>query len=353
MEHVAIDLGSRQSQVCRRRSDGTIVEERKVGTTQLSGYLKRVPAPARVIVETCAEAFGVADRALTLGHEVRVVPATLAKALGVGARGIKTDTRDARALSEASCRLELPTVHVPSAEARERRVMCGMRETLVAARTALVNTVRSWLRADAVVLARGAPESLPARVRRWALLNTRELPACVERVLVMIEQVSVQLAAADRELRAAAEADAVCARLMSVPGVGPVTALLYRAVLDDAQRFSGAHAVESYLGLTPGERSSSQTTRRTGITKAGSPRMRYLLVQGAHTARRCRPRDPMVLWSRQVEARRGKHAAVVALARKLAGILFAIWRHGGRYEASRGAVSSACTPAAYPAAPLQ
>jgi transposase len=92
-------------------------------------------------METCAEAFRVADAALLLGHQVRIVPATLVRSLGVGARRIKTDKRDARALSEVSTRIELPSVHIPSSESRDRKAMCGMREALVSSRTKLANTV--------------------------------------------------------------------------------------------------------------------------------------------------------------------------------------------------------------------
>ena len=107
MEHVAIDLGGRKSQVCVRSADGSILEEKQCETRALCRYLDRRP-PSRVIVETCAEAFAVADAAMAAGHDVRVVPATLVRSLGVGARGIKTDVRDARVLSEVSCRIELP-----------------------------------------------------------------------------------------------------------------------------------------------------------------------------------------------------------------------------------------------------
>src|SRR6202022_3580330 len=100
----------------------------------------------RVVLETCSEAFAIADAAREEGHEVRVVPATLVRSLGVGARGIKTDRRDARALSEVSCRINLPSVHVPSVESRERKALCGMRECLVEARTKLINSVRGWAR---------------------------------------------------------------------------------------------------------------------------------------------------------------------------------------------------------------
>jgi transposase len=172
--------------------------------------------------------------------------------------------------------------------------------------------------------------------RRVRTLYARDpatpVPTFVERQLQAIEQLTTQIAAADAELAAIATEDATCERLMSVPGVGPVTALRFAAALDEVERFPHAHAVESYLGLVPGEHSSSARHRRTSITKAGPPQLRWALVQAALSARRWRKHDPMVVWSYQVEARRGRHIAVIALARKLAGILFAIWRDGTRYK---------------------
>ena len=123
MEHIAIDLGGRESQICVRAADGAVVDERRCPTKGLKKYLDARPK-SRVIVETCSEAFGVADVALAGGHEVRVVPATLVRALGVGSRGTKTDRRDAQILSEVSCRIELPSVHVPAQESRRRKSMC-------------------------------------------------------------------------------------------------------------------------------------------------------------------------------------------------------------------------------------
>lgn len=147
MEHLAIDLGGKKSQICVRGSDGQIVEERRCRTAGLPAYLASHPR-SRVVVETCSEAFRIADVALSVGHEVRVVPATLVRSLGVGARRLKTDRRDAQALSEVSCRIDLPSVHVPSRQERERKIMCGMREALVGTSTKLVNSVRGWLRAE-------------------------------------------------------------------------------------------------------------------------------------------------------------------------------------------------------------
>lgn len=336
MDHVAIDIGGRESQVCRRKSDGAIVEEKRVATLSLASYLGALQ-PSRVIVETCAEAFGIARSATAAGHQVRVVPATLAPSLGVGARGIKTDVRDARALSEASCRMDLPSVHIPSVESRQRKSACGMREALVGSRTQLINTVRGWMRAEAERVKTGAPESFPERVRAHLQRAGRPVPSYVERQLGMIDSLTAQIFEADAEVKTLATTDEVCRRLMTVPGVGPNNAVLFRAILDEQSRFESAASVGSYLGLTPSERSSSTKTRRSGITKAGSPRMRRLLVQAVWTARRCRPNDPMVRWSLDVEKRRGKAVAVVALARKLSSILYAIWRDGTTYDPRRGA----------------
>jgi transposase len=336
VNHVAIDLGGRESQICVRAPDGAIIEERKHATRKLEDFLRRC-GPSRVIVETSAEAFRVADSARACGHDVRVVSATLVKTLGVGARGVKTDQKDARTLSEVSCRIELPSVHIPSAVARELRSSCGGRELLIELRTKAVNNVRGWMRTQLWRLRSGDTASFPERVRAHAAAAGASLPAHVARLLATIEMLNVQIKEADRELRERAKSDPICRRLMTVPGVGPVTAVRFRAAIDRIERFTGAHAVASYLGLTPGQNSSSERQRTTGITKAGPSAVRWTLIQGAWSAWRSRPDDPMVRWAQRVALRRGKHIAIVALARKLAGILFAIWRDQSTYRASRGA----------------
>ena len=334
MDHIAIDLGRSKSQICVRAPDGTILEERRLPTPRLVEYLgQRATKAARVVFETCAESFAVADTARALGYDVRVVPATLAPALGVGARRTKTDERDARCLSEASCRIDLPSVHIPSRQSRDRKTLCGMREALVTSRTQLINTVRGWLRGQGIRLRSGATETLPARVRQAISAP----PTYVQRQLAMIDELTRSIREADKELEQTARGDETCRRLMTVPGVGPVTAVRFVAAIDSVQRFDAAHAVQSYLGLAPGEWSSGDRQHRTGITKAGSVATRRALVQAAWVMKTRRPNDPAVLWSTQVEKRRGKLIAVVALARKLAGILFALWRDGTTYDSARGA----------------
>jgi len=331
MEHIAIDLGSRESQVCVRDAQGSILLERKVPTDGLPSYLSKRPH-SRVILETCAEAFFVADAASALGHEVRVVPATLVRQLGVGERGIKTDQRDARKLSEVSTRIELPSVHVPSELSRERKRLCNSRSALLQSRVQLTNYVRGQLRAHALVLRKRNPETFPARVRELLLGHSGGVAAHLERVLLVLESLNAQLKQADRELLELAEQDPLCQRLMAVPGVGPVIALRFVAVVGQPERFCNAHERMSYVGLTPGEHSSSLRTHRTSITKAGASDLRHALVQGCWSMLRSKPNEPMVRWALSLAARRNRQIAVVALARKLVGILWVLWRDAATYR---------------------
>lgn len=355
MDHVAIDLGGKESQICVRAADGTILEERRVATAGLKQYFAS-RGPSVVILETCAEAFTVAEQARQAGCEVKVVPASLARSLGVGSRGMKSDVRDARNLSEASCRMSrLPSVHVPTAASRERKSLCGMREALVGARTQLINTVRGWMRGQGIgTVKRGGTETYTHRLRKHYEARRgptgRSLPGYVERQLLVIETLTAQIEEADRELEELAQADPVCQLLMTMPGVGPVTAVRFIAAVDDPHRFSDAHSLESYLGLTPGEDSSSERKRITSITKAGPKAVRWTLVQAAWVARRWRQSDPMIQWALALEQRRERAVGVVALARKMAGILWAMWRRNEAYDPRRGAAAATHVAAAPTAA---
>jgi transposase len=155
-----------------------------------------------------------------------------------------------------------------------------------------------------------------------------------------VDQLSAEIKEADKELDLQAESDETCRRLMTVPGVGPLTAVRFVAAVDETGRFANAHQLESYLGLVPGENSSADRQQRLSITKAGPPALRWVLVQAAWALRtQCRQPAavPLQLWAHRIELRRGKRTATVALARKLAGVLYAIWRDGTEYDGARGA----------------
>jgi transposase len=333
MEHIAIDLGSRESQICIRNERGEILAEKRWATSELRRFLATRTPGARVLVESSAEAFQVANWAQEHGHEACVVPSMLVRALGVGERGLKNDQRDARKLSEMDCRMQVPGVHIPSPVSRDRQAEVTARQALVEARTKLVNTVRSFMRTKALPRVKGTPDSLAKNMRRVLQHMGVSLPNHVERLLCTIEGLNESIDEADKSLKQLEEQDPVCKLLQTMPGVGPVTAVCFASAIDDPQRFESADKVTSYLGLTPGENTTGFKTKRTGMTKAGSSRVRWTLNQAAWTMTRCRPNDPCVQWFKQVAGRRGKKIAITALSRKMAGILYAMWRDHKPYNA--------------------
>jgi transposase len=226
-------------------------------------------------------------------------------------------------------------VHVRSLRSRELISMYRMRDVLVSSRVKAINSVRGWLRTKNQRLAGRNVATFTTKIRK--LLDDSGLgrPAFVERTLVAIDQLNAQVVEATKELRTIARTDSTCRLLMTAPGVGPLTAVRFVAALDEIGRFPNAHAVQSYLGLTPGENSSSGRKQRLSITKAGPGDVRKLLVQASWTAWRTSPEDPLVRWGRRVAERRGTKIAMVAIARKLSGVLYALWRDQRPYDATR------------------
>jgi len=332
MEHIGIDLGGRESQICIRDDNGEIVLERRLATPDVGKHLASRKPGGRVVLESSAESFAVADWARAAGHQVRVVPASLVRLLGVGDRSLKNDRRDARKLSETDCRIEVPSVHIPSQMSREKQARAVARDAMVKARTKLINTVRSYLRTLAMPPVRAVPTTLPANVRRVLDSQPAGIPDFVEHLLCAIEGLNEQIGQAELALKQVAQSDPVCANLQSMPGVGPVTAVCFAAAIDDVSRFDSAAALTSYLGLVPGEDTTGFKTKRTGITKAGSSRVRWTLNQAAWTLVRTQKGTPLECWYQQVAARRGKKVAICALARKMAAILFAMWRDQKPYN---------------------
>jgi transposase len=149
----------------------------------------------------------------------------------------------------------------------------------------------------------------------------------VNRQLVYADQVIEEITAHDERVQ----------RLRAVPSIGPVTAAAFVATIDDVRRFRRAHEVEASLGLVPRELSSGESQRRGRITKAGHARTRWLLIQAAVSILRRRPPQAEALrtWALHIAARRGKHIATVALARRLAGILYALLRDGSVFDPRR------------------
>jgi transposase len=169
--------------------------------------------------------------------------------------------------------------HRTSDGRRELRTVLAMREALVRTRTAWISRIQPVLRREGYRIRSGNAETFVARVEE--LTGPEVLKAAIGPLLRLLPPLNEQIAVLDEQLAASAAADDVAGRLVTVPGVGPVTALAFVVTVDDVRRFRDAHHVESYVGLVPREWSSSETQRRGQITKAGNSRMRWLLVQAA------------------------------------------------------------------------
>lgn len=335
MEHVGIDLGSRRSHVVTLDEKGRVHRE-TVPTSELGAWLGRRTA-SRVVMEACTQSPAVARMSRAVGHDTTIVPGTVVRALGVGARGIKTDFRDAEILARASARNEaLPSVHSRSETSCARREWLAARSQLVEQRTRITLSIKSWFRGHLVVLGNiGSSKSFATRVRAAATQHALELPHPIEMLLVTHGLLTTQISAADEQVASMATTDPTCQRLMSMPGIGPVIAMSFATQVDTIERFATAEQLTSYLALVPGEATTGGKIVRTATIKAGPRYLKAMMVQGAWTAWRTRPNDPMVLWARQIAEKRGARIAIVALARKMASVLYAMWKHTTTYDPSR------------------
>ena len=166
------------------------------------------------------------------------------------------------------------------------------------------------------------------------MAKIESLPDYVRSQVEGLAALTEKLRGSDKRIEALAK-DELCQRLMTVPGIGPSSAVRFVAAIDEIARFESAHKVESYLGLVPGESSSSERQQRLSITKAGPSSVRWVLGQAAWSLQlRCQDPGarPLQLWAAEIARKRGAHIATIALARKLAGILYALWRDGTTYE---------------------
>lgn len=207
-----------------------------------------------------------------------------------------------------------------------------MRQQLVKTRTRLLSLASAMLRREGYRVRSGHAEYFPERALELPLSG--QLRSELAPLFSTMVQVNKQIDSVEARIELATLPDADVQRVRSLHGVGALTAAAFVAALDGAQRFRRAHQVESYFGLVPRESSSGEKQHRGGITKTGDSRMRGLLVQAAWCI--VRSKQPGVehlkRWTAQIAARRGKNIAIIALARRLAGILFALVRDGTTYR---------------------
>lgn len=335
MDTIGVDLHKRETQLCIGHADGTITEQRIVTSRERFTAVLGHRPPARILVEASTESEWVACHLESLGHEVIVADPNYAPMYATRLRRVKTDKRDARTLMEACRAGTYRCAHRLSAARRHVRAELAVREALVRTRTRYVALAKALVRRDGLRVPSSAAERVGAHLQ--ALPLAPALAGELVPLLTLLAPLNAAIAAADHRLAELERTDPSVMLLMTAPGVGAVTASALVTTIDDITRFASAHQFEAYLGLVPGERSSGELRRIGPITKAGNRRARWLLVEAAW--RILRSKDPasapLRAWARPIAARRGPRIAAVALARRLAGILYAMWRDGIPYDARK------------------
>jgi len=336
MFHVGIDLHKMESQICVIDETGEALAETRVVTRRdaLAKALAAWPG-SQVLVEACNESEWVARHLERCGFTVVVADPNYTPMYGHRHQGYKTDRRDARALASASAQGLFRRAHRTSEPRRVVRAELVTRDALVRTRSRYISVIRSRLRGEGWRVRSGKTESFVARVTELPL--DPELVAQLQPLLRVMEVVNKEITEADRTLEQKAEVEPVARLLQSMPQVGPITALAFVAALDDVSRFRNAHQVESYLGLVPRERSSGEHQVRGRITKTGDKRTRWLLVECAWGILRSQRASVSALqtWTVKRGTRRGRSVAAVALARRLARMLFALWRDEQVFQPTR------------------
>jgi len=325
MVYGAIDLHMRYSQIRVVDERGAVVRDQRIVTSR-ERFVQAFDGlgPMRILLETGTESEWVAQTLEAAGHEVIVADPNYAPMYGETTRRIKTDRRDVAALTEANRRGWYRVAHRTSAAQRETKQILRARRLLVQQRSGVISLVRSLLRQSGYRLGTGASHTVAARVARLAV--TGELAETLAPLCRQIGTLTTEIETFDTRVRTRTASDPIVARLQSVPGVGVIVATTFRTFVDRHERFAHAGQVSAAVGLVPREDSSAQRRHRGHITKAGPRELRSLLIQAAWVCWRHGGSGTLRAWADGIAARRGKRIAVVALARRLTRILFAVWR---------------------------
>jgi transposase len=257
------------------------------------------------------------------------------------ARKQKTDRQDAQHILKLMLKDDFPRIWVPSWENRDLRQLLWHRQRLVQARTRIMNQLQAvalneGLRCKKRLWRAGGRQQLESfRLAPWASKRRSDLLELLDRLSPMIAELS-------HAIEQEAEKCPAAQRLMTHPGVGPLTALAFVLIIGNAERFQCGKQVASYLGLVPLEKSSGNRRRLGHITKQGSSLVRFLLVEAAQVTVRSLPE-----WRSQyfrLLMRRGRKTAKVAMARRLSIRLYWMWRQGLNYEQLKSSVRTQESP---------
>jgi transposase len=335
MEYFAgLDVSMEETHICVLDREGVVIHEAKAVSTPeaISDELAKAPNCRRVVFETGRMApmlyHGLSQRGLPV---VCVESRQAYQALKSLATH-KTDRNDARGLAHLARTGFFKPVHVKSLPAHAVRSLIIARKKLVGLRVTLENQIRGL----AVVFGVRLPRALTAAFIEQALKASEDitgLSAAMRGLAAARAAVLAAVVAIDKDIKRMVRASEVCRRLMTIPGVGQLTALAFTAAIDDPERFRRSRDVGAYLGLVPRRYQSGEVDYTGSISKCGDRRMRTLLYEAANVMlTRYRGQLKLKDWAFAIAKRSTMRNARIALARRLAIIMHAMLRDGTEFK---------------------
>ncbi len=329
---LAIDLAKRSFQVCGTDRGGAVLFNRLLSRARLQQFLSE-QSPCIVAMEACATSHFWGRFARSHGHDVRLIPPIYVKPF---VKRQKNDAADAAAIAEAALRPNMHYVAVKSAEHQARAVAFRTHQCFVRQRTQLINALRGHLAEFGIVVAQG-----PANLGAFAGILADEavdLPDGVRVIgqlyLDQIGLLSEKIGELSLKLREATKSNEDMRRLCTVPGVGPVTAGAVLAFAPDLRAFKSGRNFAAWLGLVPRQHSTGGKTRLGGVSKMGQTDIRRLLIVGAMSLIRWIVRKGVLPdnWLGHILGRKPRMVAAVALANKMARIIWAMMTREQNYR---------------------
>jgi transposase len=344
MEHFAgLDVSVKDTSVCIVDDTGRTVREVKVASepeallavlTSPIYRFKRIGLEAGPLSQWLFSALAEAGLP-AICVETRHMRAVLQAQIN------KTDRNDARGMAQMMRAGLYRPVHVKTLRSQKLRMLLTHRKLLQSKAIAIDNDLRGSLRNFGLKVGVVGASKFEARVREL-VENLPDLAGLVEPLLIVRRTLREQIGILHSRLLAIVRTDDVCRRLMTVPGVGPVVALTYRATVDVPARFRNSKAVGAVFGLTPSKYQSGEIDRSGAISRCGDEMMRAMLYEAAHIMLvRSTKWSWLKAWAMKIARQRGMKKAIVALARRLAVILHRIWVDGSEFRWTREQAAAA------------
>ncbi len=334
---IGLDVSLASTAVCALGANARIVNEAKVPSDpgSLVEHLRGLPGSvAAVGLEAGPQSQWLHKGLSEAGFEPVLMETRRVKS-SLKAAPVKTDRRDAEGIAQFLRMGWFQPVHCKSVASQEKRALLTSRSALVEGLTRLELSVRGILRNFGLKLGRVSKGRWDERVRELTADNAM-LSDVVAPVLRLRAQMRNELAMMTKKVRNLALSDATCRRLMTMPGVGPVTALAFVTAVDDPARFRRARDIGAWAGLTPKRSQSGERDVSGEITRAGDVALRTALFQAATSMLHgTKKMNWLKSWALRLAARRGRKRATTALARRMGVVLLRMWRDGTEFRFTR------------------